>query len=555
MRLATCDLLGCGCGADGNGDILMETMKDIDSKEYHETTRLQHRLINDHFQNFKSYQIPKAQLLLADIPYNTGKNAYGSNPSWYVGGDNANGESKLANTEFFDTDKDFRISEFLNFCSRMIKKEPKETGKAPAMLVFCAFDQQFELIEKAKEFGLNNYINLVFVKNFSAQVLKANMRVVGNCEYGILLYRDKLPKFNNNGKMIFNAMPWEKDSTSVKLHPCLPAGEKVFFNNEWKNIEDVNIGDSNRYGKVANITKHYAKKLVEIKCGENKVIATWNHPFLIKRGSRIYWINAEQIQEKDLALESAFVHNTHKPQILQHEEVTCKKNIRKQRKGILGLQKTTMENSGLNIVLFGKGIMASCRSVCKYTTRILTRQTTIFPIYNLSLPLSTNGITLVADWSTENGKSPAQYVENSNQPRMNTGISQEDGLTENYAKYASPKKALKQERFLFQTVGSVKIINEKTLVYNLSIDGIPAFDTEIGLSHNTQKPVKLLKKLICIFTDAGDVVIDPVAGSGSTIIAAMQTDRSAYGFEIKKDFYKAANEWIRRESLQGKLMF
>lgn len=258
------------------------------SVKYEHVTRLKHLLFNDHFQNYKSYNIPPAQLLLADIPYNLSTNAYGSNPSWYIDGDNKNGESKLANTEFFDTDKDFRISEFLSFCSRMLIKEPKETGKAPAMIVFCAFDQQFELIEKAKESGFNNYINLVFVKNKSAQVLKANMRIVGNCEYAIILYRDKLPKFNNNGKMIFNAIPWENDSAIQKIH-------------------------------------------------------------------------------------------------------------------------------------------------------------------------------------------------------------------------------------------------------------------------TTQKPVSLIKKLIDIFTDPGDIVIDPVAGSGSTIIAAIQLDRSAYGFEIKKNFYKAASEWIDRELRQGRL--
>jgi len=176
-------------------------------------------LINDHFQNYKRYAIPKAQLIIADIPYNVGKDAYGSNPSWYIDGDNKNGESKLANTEFFDTDKDFKITEFLHFCSTMLLKEPKETGKAPCMIVFCAFEQQFELIEKAKKYGLTRYINLVFRKNFSAQVLKANMRVVGNCEYAILLYRDKLPKFNNKGKMVFNCIDWVKDGKTEKIHP------------------------------------------------------------------------------------------------------------------------------------------------------------------------------------------------------------------------------------------------------------------------------------------------------------------------------------------------
>lgn len=181
--------------------------------------KLKHMLFNDHFQNFKQYHVPRAQLIIADIPYNIGKNAYGSNPSWYEGGDNKNGESMLANTDFFDTDKDFRIPEFMHFCSKLLIDEPKKTGAAPCMIVFCAFDQQFQLIEEGKKHGLNKYINLVFVKNFSAQVLKANMRIVGNCEYGVLFYRDKLPKFNNNGKMIFNSFVWEKDSESEKIHP------------------------------------------------------------------------------------------------------------------------------------------------------------------------------------------------------------------------------------------------------------------------------------------------------------------------------------------------
>lgn len=187
--------------------------------EYTYEKKLRHQLINDHFQNYKQYNIPKAQLMIADIPYNIGKNAYGSNPSWYIDGDNKNGESNLAGKEFFDTDKDFRISEFLHFCNTLLKKEPKEKGKAPCMIVFCEFEQQFELIQKAPKYGLNKYINLVFTKNFSAQVLKANMRVVGNCEYALLLYRDKLPKFNNNGKMVFNQFIWHKDTDTEKIHP------------------------------------------------------------------------------------------------------------------------------------------------------------------------------------------------------------------------------------------------------------------------------------------------------------------------------------------------
>lgn len=186
-------------------------------------------LINDHFQNYKSYGIPKAQLIIADIPYNLGNNAYASNPAWYKDGDNANGESELAGKEFFDTDKDFRPAEFMHFCSTLLRKEkkptarvegePKSKGDAPCMIIFCEFEQQMYLIELGKRYGLNRYINLVFRKNFSAQVLKANMKIVGNAEYGLILYRDRLPKFNNNGKMIFNVMDWPRDNESEKIHP------------------------------------------------------------------------------------------------------------------------------------------------------------------------------------------------------------------------------------------------------------------------------------------------------------------------------------------------
>lgn len=176
-------------------------------------------LIRDHFQNFKSYQLPKAQLIIADVPYNLGNNAYASNPAWYKDGDNKNGESELAGKQFFDTDKDFKPAEFMHFCSTMLKPEPKAKKEAPCMVLFCEFEQQFYFIELARRYGLNNYINLVFRKNFSAQVLKANMKVVGNCEYGLLLYRDKLPKFRNGGKMVFNCIDWPRDNDSEKIHP------------------------------------------------------------------------------------------------------------------------------------------------------------------------------------------------------------------------------------------------------------------------------------------------------------------------------------------------
>ena len=69
------------------------------------------KLYHDNFQNYKKYGIPKAQLVIADIPYNIGADAYGSNPMWYNGGDNSNGESKFAKNSFFNSDGYFKIAE------------------------------------------------------------------------------------------------------------------------------------------------------------------------------------------------------------------------------------------------------------------------------------------------------------------------------------------------------------------------------------------------------------------------------------------------------------
>lgn len=197
-------------------------------------------IYRDSMQNYKKYAIPPAQLIIADVPYNVGTNFYGSNPMWYNGGENKNGESKFAKKAAFNSDFNFNLYEYFHFCSKMLKKDDKRpvprgrSSDSPCMIVFCSYEQQPTLIDAAKKRGFIKYIPLVFVKNYSPQVLKANMRVVGATEYALLLYRDKLPKFRNglqvdeNGKnirgtghMIFNWFTWEKDGKEIpKIHPA-----------------------------------------------------------------------------------------------------------------------------------------------------------------------------------------------------------------------------------------------------------------------------------------------------------------------------------------------
>ncbi len=185
-------------------------------------------LFNDNFQNYKRYGIPKAQLVIADIPYNIGNNFYGSNPMWYNGGDNKNGESKLAKKAAFNSDFNFNIAEYFHFCNRLLKKEPIKGGArgrssdAPCMIVFCSFEQMQTVITYAEKYGFKHYSPLIFCKKYSPQVLKANMRICGATEYALLLYRDKLPKFRNNGHMVFNWFEWKRENKNVypKIHPA-----------------------------------------------------------------------------------------------------------------------------------------------------------------------------------------------------------------------------------------------------------------------------------------------------------------------------------------------
>ena len=197
-------------------------------------------LYRDSMQNYKKYAIPPAQLIIADVPYNVGNNFYGSNPMWYNGGDNKNGESKLAGKAAFNSDFNFNLYEYFHFCSKMLRKEPKKAGvrgrssDAPCMIVFCSFEQIQTLINAAAKHGFVHYIPLVFIKNYSPQVLKANMRVVGATEYALVFYRNKLPKFRNGaqtddngktirgtGKMVLNWFQWEKDGKDIpKIHPA-----------------------------------------------------------------------------------------------------------------------------------------------------------------------------------------------------------------------------------------------------------------------------------------------------------------------------------------------
>lgn len=192
-------------------------------------------LYNDNFQNYKLYGIPKAQLVIADLPYRLEDKAYASNPVWYKGGDNENGESKKAHASFFPSDDYFNIVEYFSFCNRLLRKDKekdiedkeeligksgKRKSQSGAMICFCAFQQYQFLVDTAARYGFPNSQPIFFIKDYSAQVLKANMKIVGATEMAVVFWRDRLPKFNNDGHMVFDWFKWERDGKDfLKIHP------------------------------------------------------------------------------------------------------------------------------------------------------------------------------------------------------------------------------------------------------------------------------------------------------------------------------------------------
>ena len=77
------------------------------------------------------------------------------------------------------------------------------------------------------------------------------------------------------------------------------------------------------------------------------------------------------------------------------------------------------------------------------------------------------------------------------------------------------------------------------------------FKTETGF-HPTQKPVALMEYLIKTYTNEGELVLDFTIGSGTTAVAAKQTNRNFIGFELDKNYFDIANK--RLESVQGSLL-
>lgn len=74
-------------------------------------------------------------------------------------------------------------------------------------------------------------------------------------------------------------------------------------------------------------------------------------------------------------------------------------------------------------------------------------------------------------------------------------------------------------------------------------------DYESGWLHPTQKPLRLLTDLVGLFSDAGETILDPFMGSGTTLRAAKDLGRKAIGIEIEEKYCEIAAKRMAQEVL------
>jgi len=107
-------------------------------------------------------------------------------------------------------------------------------------------------------------------------------------------------------------------------------------------------------------------------------------------------------------------------------------------------------------------------------------------------------------------------------------------------------KGVRKEQTQNDVYGSFDQVEVKSdgLRFPRSVQYFKTAESEGGF-HKTQKPVALLEYLIKTYTQEGETVLDFTCGSGSTLVAAKNTNRHAIGIELDETYFKIAQDRIK----------
>ena len=92
----------------------------------------------------------------------------------------------------------------------------------------------------------------------------------------------------------------------------------------------------------------------------------------------------------------------------------------------------------------------------------------------------------------------------------------------------------------------VSIFKDEFMEATLDVWDIPT-ESATRVGHPAPFPIELPKRLIELYTYRDDVILDPFAGSGSTAVAALRTDRHYIGYEIDSSYIEIANRRVDEE--------
>lgn len=149
-------------------------------------------------------------------------------------------------------------------------------------------------------------------------------------------------------------------------------------------------------------------------------------------------------------------------------------------------------------------------------------------------PLKTheNIVVFSKGGAAQGSKTPMKYY-----PQMTEGVPYDKGFGQN--------KINTLNGGLSKAASIHKKKNETGARYPRSVHYYKTAESE-GSYHPTQKPVALLEYLIKTYTNEGETVLDFTMGSGSTIVAALNTDRKATGIEMDEGYFNIAKDRIEK---------
>ena len=353
----------------------------------------------------------------------------------------------------------------------------------------------------------------------------------------------------------------KRDPPSSYIHPCLPPGTMVLTRTGWKPIETIRPGElvmtaDGTFQPVTDVSHHGgADTLWTITVEGIEVPATGNHPFLIWRDGWIMWIEAAQIRPGDYTLTPLAFDNepdTQKP--CRDARTESQPPDQSRRKDTGGSTTRESDDSACNTSSSGKPPTDQSPPDLKSTIGTTISRTTAYRTLTWSMPLHTSGCTRLARSEMEFGGSPARPAESSNQQPSPIGISAGDGSTGENAAPASASDRLRKSSFAAHRVESVTSAKYSGLVWNLTVAESPTFLTQIGITHNTQKPTSLVRRAMRHSTIPRDTTVDFFGGSGSTMIGGQLQGRATYTIELEPGFCDAI---IQRyvETFQECLLF